>query len=194
MKNRNKKIYSSWPAGVQLITKNQDATQDKRLALACFFRRPSDHRRLSCAVNPVTQKREFMLLSPSDELSLGQQTNTEIIGMYGVYQDAALNEYISTVGQSWFQSVISLTCLSTFRSWTVRWSMLLLFPAVMFMSPGEFWLISMMRLNWPERLAMKSDMSPPGTVPSSIPGSGRSDWIKHRGSDVQNCSEICGAG
>jgi len=40
-----------------------------------------------------------MLLSPSDELSLGQQTNTEIIGMYGVYQDAALNEYISTVGQ-----------------------------------------------------------------------------------------------
>ncbi|HQH60475.1 MAG TPA: M48 family metalloprotease [Candidatus Saccharicenans sp.] len=54
---------------------------------------------LSCAVNPVTQKREFMLLSQQDELALGKQTDAEIIGTYGVYQDEALSEYISLVGK-----------------------------------------------------------------------------------------------
>lgn len=54
---------------------------------------------LSCAVNPVTHKKEFMLLSPQDELALGKQTDAEIIGTYGVYQDEALNAYISSVGK-----------------------------------------------------------------------------------------------
>jgi len=54
---------------------------------------------LSCAVNPVTQKREFMLLSQQDELALGKQTDAEIIATYGAYQDEALNGYISSVGQ-----------------------------------------------------------------------------------------------
>ncbi|MDD8019580.1 MAG: M48 family metalloprotease [Acidobacteriota bacterium] len=54
---------------------------------------------LACAVNPVTQKKEFMLLSRSDELALGQQTDKEIIGTYGVYQDETLNQYISGVGK-----------------------------------------------------------------------------------------------
>lgn len=53
----------------------------------------------SCAVNPVTQKRELMLLSRSDEIALGQQTDAEVTSTYGVYPDSSLNEYVSTVGK-----------------------------------------------------------------------------------------------
>lgn len=53
----------------------------------------------SCAVNPVTQKRELMLLSRSDEIALGQQTDAEVTSTYGVYPDANLNQYISGVGK-----------------------------------------------------------------------------------------------
>ena len=54
---------------------------------------------ISCAVNPVTGKRELMLLSEADEISLGQQTDQEIVQTYGVYEDAALNAYVNNLGQ-----------------------------------------------------------------------------------------------
>ncbi len=54
---------------------------------------------LACAVNPVTQKRELMLLSRSDELALGQQTDEEIIQTYGLYEDKNLSDYIFSVGK-----------------------------------------------------------------------------------------------
>ncbi|MGQ9801675.1 MAG: M48 family metalloprotease [Candidatus Saccharicenans sp.] len=54
---------------------------------------------LSCAVNPVTQKRELMLLSRSDELAMGQQTDAEVTSTYGVYPDSSLNQYVSTIGK-----------------------------------------------------------------------------------------------
>jgi predicted Zn-dependent protease len=53
---------------------------------------------LACAVNPVTGKRELMLLSRADEISLGAQTDAEIVQMYGVYGDASLNAYVNTLG------------------------------------------------------------------------------------------------
>lgn len=53
---------------------------------------------LSCAVNPVTGKREFMLLSETDEIQLGKQTDVDIVRQYGVYQDEKLNRYISEIG------------------------------------------------------------------------------------------------
>ncbi len=54
---------------------------------------------ISCAVNPVTGKRELMLLSENDEIALGQQTDQEIIDTYGLYQDAKLTAYIDQIGQ-----------------------------------------------------------------------------------------------
>ncbi|MBC7348491.1 MAG: M48 family metalloprotease [Candidatus Aminicenantes bacterium] len=53
----------------------------------------------SCAVNPVTQKRELMLLSRADELALGQQTDTQVTSTYGLYPDPALHQYVSAVGK-----------------------------------------------------------------------------------------------
>ena len=52
----------------------------------------------SCAMNPVTGKKEFMLLSAGDELALGKQTDPEIIKSYGHYDDAPLNAYVSGIG------------------------------------------------------------------------------------------------
>lgn len=54
---------------------------------------------LSCAVNPVTGKREFMLLTEADEQALGADTDRQIAQMYGLYEDADLNAYIVRVGQ-----------------------------------------------------------------------------------------------
>ena len=54
---------------------------------------------LQCAVNPVTGKREFMLLSEADEIALGQQTDQQIIQQYGLYDNAELTNYIDQMGQ-----------------------------------------------------------------------------------------------
>ena len=37
---------------------------------------------VSCAINPVTGKRELMLMSSSDELAMGQQTDPQILQTY----------------------------------------------------------------------------------------------------------------
>ncbi len=55
---------------------------------------------VGCATNPVTGKKELNLISESQELALGQQTDVEIRQQYGVYGDAGLNAYVQTVGRS----------------------------------------------------------------------------------------------
>jgi predicted Zn-dependent protease len=53
----------------------------------------------SCALNPVTGKRELMLMSSADELAMGQQTNPQILATYGKYEDADLARYVSALGK-----------------------------------------------------------------------------------------------
>lgn len=53
---------------------------------------------LSCAVNPVTGKKEFMLYSESQEIELGKQTDESVAAQYGLYGDAALQGTISKMG------------------------------------------------------------------------------------------------
>jgi predicted Zn-dependent protease len=53
----------------------------------------------SCATNPVTNKSEFMLLSPEAELEMGKETDPEILASYGQYEDAELAAYLSAVGK-----------------------------------------------------------------------------------------------
>jgi len=55
---------------------------------------------LSCAINPVTGKKEFMLVSEKDEVALGKQSDQEIGKTYGIYDDSALSRYVNRVGQS----------------------------------------------------------------------------------------------
>ena len=52
----------------------------------------------SCAKNPVTGKREFMLVSKNQELAMGQQADPSIVQQFGVYDDAKLQEFINKKG------------------------------------------------------------------------------------------------
>jgi len=53
----------------------------------------------SCAVNPVTGKQELMLLSESDEINLGRETDVEIVKQYGLYEDAKFTAYLNDICQ-----------------------------------------------------------------------------------------------
>jgi predicted Zn-dependent protease len=52
-----------------------------------------------CARNPVTGKRELMLMSTADEIQLGQQSDKEISKTYGLYDDQDLQRYMDEMGQ-----------------------------------------------------------------------------------------------
>jgi len=54
----------------------------------------------SCAVNPVTGKKELSLISESQEIALGKQTDIEVRQEYGVYADPELNAYIQSIGKA----------------------------------------------------------------------------------------------
>jgi predicted Zn-dependent protease len=55
---------------------------------------------LSCAVNPVTGKKELSLISEAQEIALGKQTDVEVRQQYGVYSDPEINAYVQSVGNS----------------------------------------------------------------------------------------------
>jgi len=54
---------------------------------------------LSCAINPVTGKKELSLISESQEIAMGKETDVEIRHEYGVYADPQLNAYVQSAGQ-----------------------------------------------------------------------------------------------
>ena len=53
----------------------------------------------TCAKNPVTGKRDFVLMSEEQEIKMGQQADPEVKKEYGSYDRAALQAYISELGQ-----------------------------------------------------------------------------------------------
>jgi predicted Zn-dependent protease len=53
----------------------------------------------SCAKNPVTGKRDFMLMSTNQEIAMGQQSDPEIKNFFGVYEDEKLQRFITEKGQ-----------------------------------------------------------------------------------------------
>lgn len=52
-----------------------------------------------CAVNPVSGKKQFMLMSESQELALGKQSDPSIVAQFGMYQDDELQAFLNTKGQ-----------------------------------------------------------------------------------------------
>ncbi|NVO30133.1 M48 family metalloprotease [Hymenobacter lapidiphilus] len=51
-----------------------------------------------CAVNPVTGKKEVMLVSEGQELAMGKESDPAIIAQFGLYQNEKLQNYINTMG------------------------------------------------------------------------------------------------
>jgi predicted Zn-dependent protease len=52
----------------------------------------------ACAVNPVTGKKELMLVSEGQEIALGEQTDKEVRSEYGLYEDADFAAYLPRTG------------------------------------------------------------------------------------------------
>src|SRR5690606_41091466 len=53
----------------------------------------------SCAKNPVTGRRDFMLMSTEQEIAMGQQSDPEIVQFFGVYDDPKLQQFIEQKGR-----------------------------------------------------------------------------------------------
>ncbi|MGD8372042.1 MAG: M48 family metalloprotease [Syntrophobacterales bacterium] len=53
----------------------------------------------SCALDPVTGKPELMLLSESQEIELGRQTDAQVVREYGIYEDRELTVYVNNLCQ-----------------------------------------------------------------------------------------------
>ena len=54
---------------------------------------------LSCAVNPVTGKKQLILLSEGQEKAMGLQSDPEVIASYGAYPDQKLQDFINQKGK-----------------------------------------------------------------------------------------------
>ncbi len=53
----------------------------------------------SCAIDPVTGRRELMLISESQEIELGRQTDIQVVREYGIYDDPELTAYVNSLCQ-----------------------------------------------------------------------------------------------
>ncbi len=54
----------------------------------------------SCARNPVTGKRDLMLMSKSQEIAMGKQSDPEIVSFFGQYEDEKLQQFIQQKGKA----------------------------------------------------------------------------------------------
>jgi len=54
---------------------------------------------VSCAVNPVTKKKEFVLMSEDQELAIGRAMDPKVIAEFGLYNDPNLQDYVNNVGR-----------------------------------------------------------------------------------------------
>ena len=52
---------------------------------------------IGCAVNPVTGKKELMLISEAQEIELGKNTDRAVRNQYGLYDDPQLTAYVRRV-------------------------------------------------------------------------------------------------
>jgi len=53
----------------------------------------------SCSRNPVTGKKEFMLMSESQEIEMGKSYDPQVTATYGVYEDDELQAFINQKGK-----------------------------------------------------------------------------------------------
>lgn len=61
------------------------------VALACF---------VSCSRNPVTGKRQIILMSKEQEIAMGQQSHPSIVSSMGLYDDKKLSDFINEKGKA----------------------------------------------------------------------------------------------
>lgn len=54
---------------------------------------------IACARNPVTGKKQVVLISEQQEIAMGQQADPEIVATFGLYPDSAIQRFINEKGK-----------------------------------------------------------------------------------------------
>ncbi len=54
---------------------------------------------LACATNPATGKKELMLVSESQEIAMGKESDPGIVAEMGIYPDTGLQRYVAEMGR-----------------------------------------------------------------------------------------------
>jgi predicted Zn-dependent protease len=78
-----------------------------------------------CATNPATGRRQFSLLTEEQELEAGRQNDAQVLAEMGIYDDRALQEYVTSVGLrlaaiserptlSWHFTVVDVPAINAF--------------------------------------------------------------------------------
>lgn len=52
----------------------------------------------SCAVNPVTGKKQVVLMSEAQEIAMGKESDPEVVAYFGLYEDPSLQQFITEKG------------------------------------------------------------------------------------------------
>jgi predicted Zn-dependent protease len=53
---------------------------------------------INCARNPVTGKKQVVLMSESQEIALGKEADPQIIAQFGLYEDSVIQNFLRTKG------------------------------------------------------------------------------------------------
>src|SRR5439155_10033060 len=78
-----------------------------------------------CARNPVTGKRQIVLVSESQEIAMGRESDPQVREEYGVAENPALQTYIQTMGRKlvrvshrpnleWYFTVVDSSVVNAF--------------------------------------------------------------------------------
>ncbi len=54
----------------------------------------------NCAVNPVTGKQDFVIITENEEIAMGREYNAQILKKNSIYQDKELQDYVQSIGDS----------------------------------------------------------------------------------------------
>ena len=52
----------------------------------------------ACAVNPVTGRKQFVLMSEGQEIAMGKEADPQVVAFFGLYDDPALQKFITEKG------------------------------------------------------------------------------------------------
>jgi len=69
----------------------------------------------ACATNPVTGKRQLVLISEAQEIEMGREADKEVVASFGLYPDESMQRYIQSLG-----SRIAATTERPALPWTFR--------------------------------------------------------------------------
>lgn len=70
---------------------------------------------VSCTTDYVTGKRTFSLVSESQEIQMGKESDGSIVAEYGAYDDPELSQYVSNIGQKIARTSQRSSLIYTFR-------------------------------------------------------------------------------